>query len=789
MNKTEDLEVFKEQDNNEPNLREAFFPYLRQWKWFLISVVFFLLLGYLYVELSTPVYKIESDLLIKDNKKNVGSSNDLLKDLNLFSSDKIIDNEIQILKSKTIIENVVHDLKLQTEYINTDGLKKKDEYQSLPFSVELLKPYAKAYETTLLVQYINANEVDVNGKRYKAASPIETECGIVLVKPTGLPFISKQPLEIKFHDIADRVQDYSNKLRVEPVSKLATVLIITIEDAIPQRGKDFLNKLVDEYNNAAVADKNKETAKTLDFIKDRLEVISQELNSVEKNVEQYKSNNNITDVSEESKVFLQSVGDNDNELNKIAIKLSILNNLEDYIDKNGNKPSTLPSMLGIDDPTLLGLVSQLGDVELKRLSLLQTVPEPNPMVAPYTDQVNALKEAIVESVHNLKKGLEVTQQQLKTKNSQFDAMIKQVPTTERGLLDVMRQQEIKNALFTYLLQKREETSMQLASGVADSRTIDPAISSIHPVKPVKILVYLIVFLLGVITPTAVIYILVLLNVKVNRRQDIEKLTSAPIVAEISHSNVPSNLLVSTKPRSMIAEQIRALRTNMQFIIPDEGQKVILFTSSMSGEGKSFISLNFGASLAMAGKKVVILDLDLRKPRLHTGLEMENTPGLSNFLIGKAGIDQVIRQIPLQKNYYIIDSGPIPPNPAELLANGHIQGLIAQLKQDFDYIILDAPPVGLVTDAQILSGFADATLYIVRHNYTAKGQIHALNNLYLNKKFNNLNIIVNSIDHQSGYGYGYGYGNSYGNGYGGYYEEEGDPRSSSFGYIFSKNKKK
>src|SRR6201996_949563 len=379
MSINEDINNPIEQDNSEPGLRETFFPYFKQWKWFLVSVVLFLALGYLYGKLSTPLYKIETDLLIKDNKKDVGGSNDLLKDLDLFSSDKIIDNEIQILKSKTIIQNVVNDLKLQTVYINTDDIRKREVYGNLPFTVELLRPYSNAYKVTITVQLLNDKEVAVNGKKFSTNNPIETECGIIMVKPNGFPN-KKQTLEVRFNDIVDLVQNYSLNLQVDPVSKQATVLIITLEDAIPQRGVDFLNKLVEKYNLAAEEDKNKETSKTLTFIKERLEVIAQELNSVEKNVEQYKSSNSITDVDEESKVFLQSVGENDKALNEINVKLSILNNLEDYIRKNENQPSTLPSMLGIDDPTLLGLVNQLGDVELKRLSLLQTVTETNPIV-------------------------------------------------------------------------------------------------------------------------------------------------------------------------------------------------------------------------------------------------------------------------------------------------------------------------------------------------------------------------------------------------------------------------
>ncbi|WP_295673713.1 tyrosine-protein kinase family protein [uncultured Mucilaginibacter sp.] len=771
-----------EQDNNRPDLRETLFKYLRHWKWFVTSVIFFLILGYIYAKLSTPLYKIETDLLIKDNKNKMSGQSDLLKDLDIFSSGKIIDNEIQILKSKTILKKVVSALKLQTSYINTEGIPEKEVYEDKPFAVELLEPNSNAYKAILTIHLLNAAEVKVNGKKYAVKIPIKTEAGMILIEPTGKGLFS-QTLSVKFNDMADILEQYGNNLKINPVSKEATSLIITLEDAIPQRGQDFLNRLVEEYNMAALEDKNKETSKTLTFITDRLDGIAADLSTVEKNVEQYKSTNRITDISAESKIFLQGVQDNDTELNKVLIQLSVLKNLENYLRKNDDQPSTLPSMLGIADPTLLGLVSQLGETQLKKLSLLQTVPETNPLVTTFTDQINSLKSAIQVSVQNLKKGLEITRQQLQGKNNQFESVIRKVPSIERGLLDVMRQQDIKNALFTYLLQKREETAMQLASGVADSRTIDPATSSKYPVKPIKNLIYFAFLIVGIVLPGGVIYFKALLNFRVNRKFDIERVTNIPVIAEISRSDGKDALLVVNKSRSIVAEQIRALRTNLQFVIPLENQKIILVTSSISGEGKSFVSLNLGASLAMSGKKVVILEMDLRKPKLNSGLGIDNIHGLSNYLIGKVNYKEILKPIALQENYYIITSGAIPPNPAELLVNGRVSKLIEELKQDFDYIILDTPPVGLVTDAQILGAYADLTLFIVRHNYTAKSQVNAIDKLYRTKKFNNMNIILNAIDMQSAYGYSYGYGYGYGYG-GGYYQD--DPEKQSF---FKKSTKK
>jgi tyrosine-protein kinase Etk/Wzc len=776
---SDDSTGFKNQEN-ELDLMEVMFVYIRHWKWFVLSVFVFMLIGYFYVKLETPLYKIETDLLIKDNKGSPGGQNDLLKDLNLFSTEKIIDNEIQILKSDIILEKVATSLKLTTSYINVEGVRKKELYKDIPFEVELLKPSAQAYTTILNIQLLNPNEAEVNGRRYTIGLPLQTEAGLILIKSkTGIVNLFKFPINVKFNDLDDVVQQYSGKLKIDPASKQATVLIITLEDAIPQRGMDFLNKLIEEYNHAAVEDKNRVASNTLNFIEGRIRVIAEELNSVEKNVEHYKSSNRITDVSEQSQIFLQSVQENDAQLSKILIQLNVLKNLENYLHNNNELSSKLPSMLGIEDPTLLDLVKQLGETQLRRLSLLQTVPETNPVVKSFTDQINSLKQAIEASVQNLNKGLEITRQQLEAKNNRFESNIKNVPSKERGLLDVMRQQDIKNNLFTYLLQKREETAMSLASGVADSRTINQAKSSKLPVRPVKSVIYLLFFLSGIILPILIIYLKVRLNFKINRRLDIEQFTKAAIIAEIAFSEDKGPLLVVSKPRSMVAEQIRALRTNLQFVLPDPTHKVILFTSSISGEGKSFISLNLGASLAMSGKKVIILELDLRKPKLYSALGVDNISGLSNLLIGKENVKDIIKAIPSQSDYYILTSGPIPPNPSELLGNGRLGILIEELKKNFDYIILDAPPVGLVTDAQILGAYADATLFIVRQNYTSKSHIHSIDHLYQSNKFRNLNIILNSIDLKSTYGYGYGYGY-------GYYQENGSEKRFDFLKLFKKD---
>ena len=760
-------------DFQENDFVEKFYSYLRHWKWILFSVIICLGLSYLYLKLVTPKYRIETDLLIKPDKSSPGSSNDLLQQLDMFSSDKIIDNEVQILKTKDIIEKVIRELNLQTSYYTVKGVRKREQYGYVPFEVKLVRPDSiYDYSQKFSIRILDSTQAEVNGKKVRLNYPVHISAGdIVITKRSKWKGGLTDLYDVKFNDLDDLIEFYNGQLRVEPISKEATVIKITIEDAIPERGKEILANLIKQYNWAATEDKNLMNESTLRFIQDRLKTIEGTLGGYEKKVEDYKSQNKITNIGSQAQILLQSVGENDAELNKVQIQINVLNSLDSYLKGSDNAPSNLPSMLGVDDPTLLKLVADLGEVQQRRLGLLQTVTETNPLVTSLDDQIFALKKQMYASITNLRRGLEITKNELNSRNKKFEGTISKVPGQERGLLDVMREQRLQDTLYTYLLQKKEEVQMKSASTASDSRTIDQVRSSKLPVKPVAAIVYLLFFLAGIGIPMVLIYLKDALNFRISKKQDIEKITNTPIIGEISQSNDPGSLLVSNKPRSMVAEQIRALRTNLQFVMPKEDQKVILFTSSISGEGKSFISLNLGASIAMSGKKVVILELDLRKPKLHSGLEMENTNGLSNYLINKTSLDKILKQVEQQENYYIITSGPIPPNPAELLVNGQIGLLIEKLKEQFDYIVLDAPPVGLVTDAQILAQYADATFFIVRHNYTAKNQIYAIDHLYQAKKFNNLNIIINSIEISRTYGYGYGYG------YGGYYSDENDEKKS------------
>lgn len=749
-----------EEEQSDFNLKELFYDYLAYWKWFLLSIVIALLLAFVFLKLQTPIYNIEGSILIKDDNKSVGGEDDMMKQLDIFSSTKVVDNEIEILKSFELMKKVVSDLHLNITYSYRGNFRNIELYKNSPIALQILKANELIYKKPLKLNLLNNETAELNGTKIPLNKEVNTEYGLLKLTLTNKSSNLKS-ININISPVDMVVEDLMNRLKIEASSKMSSVLLMNIEDSVPQKGQDILNKLIEAYNQAGLEDKNKVASNTLVFINERLKLIAGELSEVEKNVQDFKSREGITDISEDSKLFLENVQQNDTQLNQVKIQQSVLQSMEQYVRNSNNNSGTVPSTLGVEDPTLLGLIESLSKLEGQRQSTAKLVKPGNPIMQALDDQANALKRDIFSNIQNIKKSLSITRQKLESQNNNMKGIIKTIPHKERALVDITRQQVIKNNLYTYLLQKREETALSYASAVSDSRIVDSARSTSKPIQPVKPKIYLLFALLGIGLPIGVISIKDLLNDKIKSRKDIEKATKMPILAEISQTKESTELTLNPQGRTAVAEQIRALRTNLSFLSPGKKLQTIMFTSSLSGEGKSFISLNLGGSLAMMGKKTLILELDLRKPKLHTALNIDNSNGLSNYLIGQADLEKIVRPIPGQENYYIISSGPIPPNPVELIISSRMEELFTALKAEFDYIIIDAPPVGIVTDAQVLEQYADATIYVFRHDYTPKERLKYVDTLYREKKFKSMNAVFNGIKEGSRYGYSNGYG---------YYEE-------------------
>ncbi|MVM32537.1 polysaccharide biosynthesis tyrosine autokinase [Spirosoma sp. HMF4905] len=769
--------IFEEEE--EPiNLRLFFLKYLRYWNWLLVSVLLAVGIAYTYLRYATPIYQVSAVLLIKKQDK-APDADDLLKALESTGGDKIVENEIELLKSRTLMQRVVNDLNLSVAYFKKGEIRSYEElYGTSPIWVYTGAMTPLAYQEPIIVRILSNQQYELQNEegqpkgKFTFSQNVKNEYGNFRVFLNDSLYNKKNNLiKVTFANPQSTADRYKEAINVELLNQKSTVLKLTLEDALPNKGKAILSKLLEAYTFSALTDKNREATNTLQFIDERLRLITGELGTVEKDVESYKSAQGITDLSAEGNLFLEAVKENDTKLNEVDIQLKILDGVDAYL--KSSQSGFAPAMLSITDPVLTSLLMKLNELETQQEKYARTTQPDNPFLQTINAQVTNTKGAIQDNVTNQRNNLLVTRTGLEQTNKTFESSIRRIPRKEREFLTIKRQQGIKESLYILLLQKKEETAIAYASTVTDSQIVDEPYSSIQPVKPNSKIVYLAAFLIGLLFPMSVISLQSLLNDKVQSRKDIETETGLSIFGEImmKPKDLKDNLL-DMKGNSLLVEQFKILRANLQYAIKEtelNKSHVILLTSSISGEGKSFVSINLASSISFLNKKVIILELDLRKPKVasYLGIENPKEKGISNYLIGQSNVSELIRQTALNSNLYVLPSGPLPPNPSELLSNGRMGALIEELRSQFDFIILDTPPVGLVADATLLGPYVDAAFYLIRHDYTPKANLQTLNKLHATAKFKSLNVIFNGIDYRNSqeYGYGYGYGYSYKYAYG------------------------
>lgn len=748
-------------NSNAPTLRSYLSPYLRHWPWFVLSMVLALGGAYFYLLYKQPVYRIEASLLLQDEKRGNQQANPL-KELEGYSSKKVVENEVEVLTSSTLMGRVVERLQLDNRYYKKTSVGKREMYIDSPISVIVESAKPVLYEKMLQLNFPTDKTVQINERSYPINRSVQTPYGrlrIVSRKPVG-PATGQLLIQLMPHSSA--VGMYLGNLKVAPTSKTSTVIHLTLEDPVPQKGEAILNTLINEYNQAAVTDNTKMATNTLQFVENRLRIVASELASVEKNVEKYKSSLGITDLSSQAQSFLQTTQQNDAQLNQIGVQLATLGDLQKFVNTQADKRGNTPATVGISDPVLLNQIDKLSQLELERDQLLQTTSEKNPLLQTVDNQIKATRNNISQNVRTMKSMLLSSQQQYQSKNQQISSVIRSIPKQERGLMDITRQQSIKNDLYTYLLQKREEMAVMFAATIADSRIIDVAKSSAFPIKPVSTVIYALFGLVGLLLPAIAIGGRNMLSNRVSRRDEVESSTQVPILGEVMKKSHREPLLVAPNNRSVITEQIRIIRTNIrreQYREAAENQ-VFLCTSSISGEGKSFVSINLGASLALLQQPCVIVEMDMRLPHLHNSFNIDNTVGLSTYLEGNATLEEIIQPVPGHPNYYMIPSGPLPLNPSELLSGPTMKQLMRLLRDRFQYVILDAPPIGIVTDAEVVASYADTTLFVVRHGVTPKQSLKTLDLLYRQQRFNNMRIVLNGVGRGESYHSHHQYKNSY-----------------------------
>jgi len=776
-----------EDSESDFNLNEYVQRYFRYWFLFPIFVFAALIVAFFYLQIASPIYSTKTSILIKDENKGLsGAQGDILSELSSqFGGNKLVENELEIIKSQTLMEQVIKELNLDVSYTAKDGLKTVSLYKKSPVVVkaEVINPYG--YQEPMVLHVVDSTHFRFNNedKVFAFNQRFNNAWGAFVITK-GEPSEYSE-VTIKFTDVKNLAEGMLKRFSVEQPNVKSTVLELTYQDSDVQRSKDVLNKLLDVYVQSSLADKNSEASNTLKFIENRLGLITGELGDVEKDVESYKTTQGITDISAESQLYLENIKENDSKLNEVNTKISILESIENYIQNSG-EGAVAPATYMIEDPVLVSLLTKFNDLELQRERYARTTSPNNPLLQTINTQLAGTRQSIRENVQNLKRGMAVTKRNLEGINNRFSAGLRSIPKKEREFVGIKRQQSIKEELYLYLLQKREETALAYASTVTDSRLIDAPISTFNPIKPKKTLIWLAAGAAGLIIPILLINLLFVLNNTVQRREEIERVTHSSIIGEIGQmkgivNGVPGEeSIIKMTSRSAVAEQFRALRTNLQYL-GDGNSRVIMLTSSIGGEGKSFVSINLAASLAYSDKRVLLIGLDLRKPTIHERLGVPNRFGASNCLIGQGHYIDFIQSTGVHPKFDVLTSGPIPPNPSELLNNGKLPVLLAELREKYDYILIDSPPYGLVTDSALISEHVDATLYIVRFNYTILNHLKRIGELQRARRFTNLSVIFNGVNYGAGYGYGYGYG-----GYGyGYYSEESESKGSSVGTRLKK----
>lgn len=750
-------------EGDSSDLNQALRKYLYHWKYFVVGVLLTMIAAFLYLKKAQAVYEVKATLLIQDENKNKDEKS-TLQEIDLSNSPKLVENEIEVLKSRKLILSVVNDLNLWINYSQKIGMTNKDLYHKSPFKLSFQKvnDIEEPQQVEIVIKSTDKFSfklADQDAVEYSFNTIYTNDLGSwQLIPSENLKDAEGKTIFVTLNN-PQRVADiYQEAIDVIQVNKQAPAVSLVMTDQVSQRGKDVLNTLISHYNLTTIQEKNKITQNTLDFIDKRLASLSGELKSAESEVEGFRSSRGLTDISSQSQVYLENVQSNDNRLNEVNVQLNVINGIERYV--NSTRTETPPSVLGISDAGLSSLIEKLSQLQLQRDRLLATTPEGNPAFGPIDRQIASTRASIRENIRNIKSSLLNAKKELQSFNSKFESSIRNIPTQERQLIGIKRQQSIKENLYVYLLQKREELSLSYAATLADARIVDNAYEG-APKKPKVPLVLSIALILGLIFPASLIYAKDNLNNRITTRKQIEEKVEKSVLNELTFEKSSDSLVVLNKSNFAIGEQFRALRTNLHFL---HGQKnkgrVTLLTSSISSEGKSFVSVNLGAALAVSGRKTIILEFDLRRPNVLKSFNLDaNHPGLSNYLISESGAEDIIQASGVQENLDLIGSGQIPPNPSELLEQPEIDSLIAWLRDRYDDILIDTPPVQLVTDAMILSRVADVTLYVIRQGHTHKSLLTSINNLYKEQHFPKMNIIFNGI--KSGkYGYGDNYGNDY-----------------------------
>ena len=785
-----------EQDEEKINYQELLFRYIIHWPWFVASVLVCLIGAWVYLHFQTPVYQVSASIMIKDDKKGGGSTD--LENLGIggvITSTQSIDNEIEVLRSKTILKEVVNNLELYITYYDEDEFPEKELYQTSPLIVNLTAQEADKLPGSALLAMklspegvldvnlkVGLNEYNQRFEKLPAVLPTDAGTfGFALKDSLSGGQIEGYKGERHIRAVVSRpfevAKGYQGALSIAPTSRTTSVAVVSLMNTNIQRARDFINKLMEMYNRNTNNDKNEVAEKTREFINERIKIIDEELGSTEDKLEAFKRNAGLTDISSDAQLAVSGNAEYEKKRVDNGTQINLVRDLIKYINNPLNEYELLPGNIGLSDAGLTTQIGRYNELIIERKRLLRTSTESNPMIVNLDTSIRAMKSNVQAAINGTLQGLLIVKADLEREAGRFSRRISDAPGQERQYVSIARQQEIKAGLYLMLLQKREENAITLAATANNAKIIDEPVATGGPLSPKPNMIYMIALVLGVGLPVGVIFLIGLTKFKIEGRGDVEKLTRLPIVGDVPLTNEKAgSIAVFENQNTLMSETFRHIRTNLQFMLEND-QKVILVTSTVSGEGKSFISSNLAISLSLLGKRVVIVGLDIRKPGLN---KIFNIPrkeqGITQYLSNpEKNLMDFVQPSDVSKNLYILPGGIVPPNPTELLARDGLDKAIETLKKNFDYIILDTAPAGMVTDTLLVGRVADLSVYVCRADYSRKAEFTLINELAADNKLPNICTIINGLDLKKKkygyyYGYGkygkyYGYGKRYGYGYG------------------------
>ncbi|WP_452218708.1 GumC family protein [Lacinutrix undariae] len=741
--------------------------YFRKIHWFIISLFICFSCVFIYLRYSTNLYNIKASIKIAngdDSKNSILSEVNTINDYGLFKKDfNSVYDEIEVLKSKSITNSFVNSLNLNVKYLIKGNIKSLELYKNPPITVNFLDEDSILHhtDTTITLHVISKNQFTFQGENtlLNFGDKIPTPIGDLIITPNfSQPEMSVgKDIMVKISSLENTTNQYAQKLKIAPAGENSSVVIISIDETIKEKGEDIVNTLIKEYNDYVIENKKQVVDLTSDFINNRLQVIADELSQVDLTAENVKKDNKLTDLASQSSIFLQSERDIESQQVTTATQLKLVDYMSDYLKDNTNSSDLIPANLSFEDNSINELTQQHNNLVIQRNRLLKASSNKNPVVENLNTQIESLKQSINQSLSNAKSSSQIRLNALKREDNRISSQIYSAPKKERQFRDIQRQQSIKESLYLYLLEKREESAITHGIKNPNAIIIDPAYSNSSPVWPQKSILFLAALVFGILIPLTLIYILNLLDTKIRTKADVLAVLNIPFLGDIPKANTKSKLVkqVDYSPK---AEAFRIIRSNIDFMLKSHKSacKTIFITSTIAQEGKSHTSVNLASSFSFSGKKTLLIETDIRVPKVSTYLNTKQNLGLTDYISNpELTIENIINQHEDNTNLSVIQSGTIPPNPAELLMSERVKTLFDHVKNTYDYIIVDTAAVGLVTDTLLISDFADLFIYVISANKIDKRQLHIAQTLHEEQRLPNMTSLLNGTITKKGYGYGYG----------------------------------